>query len=108
MHEFLSPLSNARTDAYGGSLENRMRFPLEVLAAVRAVVPGNYPVGVRVSGTDFAEGGWNVEECAVFARAVEKAGGAYIHVSAAGFRPTRRLPLRPAIRWRWLRRSRPQ
>ena len=95
MHEFLSPLSNARTDAYGGSLENRMRFPLEVLAAVRAVVPANYPVGVRVSGTDFAEGGWNVEECAVFAKAVETAGGAYIHVSGGGLSPDQKITLAP-------------
>lgn len=95
MHEFLSPLSNARTDAYGGSLDNRMRFPLEVLAAVSAAVPANYPVGVRVSGTDFAEGGWNVEECAVFARAVEKAGGAYIHVSGGGLSPDQKITLAP-------------
>ena len=95
MHEFLSPLSNARTDAYGGSLENRMRFPLEVLDAVRAVVPAGYPVGVRVSGSDFTEGGWNVEECALFAQAIEKAGAAYIHVSGGGLSPDQKITLAP-------------
>ena len=95
MHEFLSPLSNARTDSYGGSLENRMRFPLEVLAAVREVVPASYPVGVRVSGSDFTEGGWTVEECALFAQAVEKAGAAYIHVSGGGLSPDQKITLAP-------------
>ncbi len=95
MHEFLSPLSNTRTDTYGGSLENRMRFPLEVLAAVRAVVPADYPVGVRVSGSDFTEGGWSVEECALFAQAIEKAGAAYIHVSGGGLSPAQKITLAP-------------
>ena len=95
MHEFLSPLSNVRTDAYGGSLENRMRFPLEVLGAVLAAVPANYPVGVRVSGTDFVDQGWNVEECTVFAQALEKAGAAYIHVSGGGLAPEQRITLAP-------------
>ena len=95
MHEFLSPLSNARTDAYGGSLENRMRFPLEVLAAVLAAVPANYPVGVRVSGTDFIDEGWNVQECATFAQTLEKAGAAYIHVSGGGLAPEQRITLAP-------------
>ena len=95
MHEFLSPLSNTRTDAYGGSLENRMRFPLEVLAAVRAAVDDDFPVGVRVSGTDFVEGGWNVQECASFAQAMEKAGAAYIHVSGGGLSPDQKINLAP-------------
>ncbi len=95
MHEFLSPLSNARPDAYGGSLENSMRFPLEVLAAVLAAVPANYPVGVRVSGTDFIDEGWNVQECATFAQTLEKAGAAYIHVSGGGLAPEQRITLAP-------------
>ena len=94
MHQFLSPLSNQRTDVYGGSLENRMRFPLAVLAAVRAAVP-QLPVGVRVSGTDFAAGGWDVEECAVFAQAVAQGGAAYIHVSGGGLTPDQRIALAP-------------
>ncbi|SDF05199.1 NADH:flavin oxidoreductase/NADH oxidase [Desulfovibrio legallii] len=95
MHQFLSPLSNRRTDAYGGSLENRMRFPLAVLTAVRAAVPQGFPVGVRVSGTDFAPGGWDVEECAVFAQAVAQGGAAYIHVSGGGLTPEQHIDLAP-------------
>lgn len=95
LHEFLSPLSNKRDDAYGGSLENRMRFPLEVLAAVRAAVSANFPVGVRVSGTDFVEGGWDADQCSTFAQALEKAGAAYIHVSGGGLSPDQQINLAP-------------
>src|SRR5690606_1805495 len=69
LHEFLSPLSNQRTDEYGGSLENRMRFPLEVFEATRGAFPAERPVTVRVSGTDWAEGGWTIEETIAFAQA---------------------------------------
>ena len=62
MHQFLSPLSNRRDDDYGGSLANRMRFPLEVFDAVRAVFPADRPVTMRVSATDWVEGGWSIEE----------------------------------------------
>src|SRR5690606_39258656 len=62
LHQFLSPLSNLRTDEYGGTLENRMRFPLEVFEAVRAAFPADKPVSVRVSGTDWVKGGWDVEQ----------------------------------------------
>src|ERR671933_220261 len=65
MHQFLSPLSNHRDDEYGGSLENRMRFPLEIFDAVRAAFPAERPVTVRVSGTDWANGGWDVEQTVV-------------------------------------------
>lgn len=95
IHQFLSPLTNFRTDEYGGSLEGRMRFPLEVFKAVRAAVPREKPVGVRVSGTDFAEGGWNVEECAAFAKELEKLGCAYIHVSGGGLSPNQKITLSP-------------
>ena len=95
MHQFLSPLANARKDGYGGSLENRMRFPMEVFKAVRAAVPHDMPVTVRVSGTDFAEGGWNVEECATFAAAIEKLGCACIHVSGGGLTPNQKITLAP-------------
>ena len=60
MHQFLSPLANRRDDAYGGSLENRMRFPLEVFQALRDVVPASVALGVRVSATDWVEGGWDL------------------------------------------------
>lgn len=95
MHQFLSPLANTRSDAYGGSLENRMRFPLEVFSAVRAALPASFPVGVRVSGTDFAEGGWDIEECAVFAAELEKRGCSVIHVSGGGLSPQQKISLSP-------------
>ena len=73
LHQFLSPLSNRRTDEYGGSLENRMRFPLEVFDAVRAAFPADRPVTVRVSATDWVEGGWDIEQTIEFSQG---AGGA--------------------------------
>src|SRR4029079_16903537 len=66
LHEFLSPLSNRRHDEYGGSAENRMRFPLEVFDAVRAAFPAERPVSMRVSGTDWAAGGWDIEQTIAF------------------------------------------
>ncbi|MBB5142545.1 NADH:flavin oxidoreductase/NADH oxidase [Desulfovibrio intestinalis] len=95
MHEFLSPLSNKREDEYGGSLENRMRFPLRVFAAVRKALPDSIPVGMRVSGTDFAPGGWDVAECAILAQELEKAGAAFIHVSGGGLSPDQQINLAP-------------
>ena len=74
LHQFLSPLSNRRDDDYGGSLENRMRFPLEVFDAVRAAFPAGRPVTVRVSGTDWVEGGWDIEQTIAFAQALEARG----------------------------------
>ena len=74
LHQFLSPLSNQRNDEYGGTLENRMRFPLEVFDAVRAVFPADRPVTMRVSATDWVEGGWDVEQTIAFAQALEARG----------------------------------
>jgi 2,4-dienoyl-CoA reductase-like NADH-dependent reductase (Old Yellow Enzyme family) len=96
LHEFLSPLSNQREDEYGGSLENRMRFPLEVFDAVRAAFPAERPVTVRVSGTDWAEGGWTIEETVTFARALEARGCSAIHVSSGGLAPSQHIPLGPS------------
>jgi 2,4-dienoyl-CoA reductase-like NADH-dependent reductase (Old Yellow Enzyme family) len=96
LHEFLSPLANRRTDAYGGTLENRMRFPLEVFDAVRAAFPAGRPVSVRVSGTDWAEGGWDVEQTVAFARALEARGCAAVHVSSGGLTPAQRIPVGPS------------
>jgi 2,4-dienoyl-CoA reductase-like NADH-dependent reductase (Old Yellow Enzyme family) len=95
LHEFLSPLSNQRTDAYGGSLENRMRFPLEVYDAIRAAFPADKPVGMRVSATDWVEGGWDVEQTAVFAQALQKRGCAFLHVSSGGLSPRQKIELGP-------------
>jgi 2,4-dienoyl-CoA reductase-like NADH-dependent reductase (Old Yellow Enzyme family) len=95
LHEFLSPLSNLRTDNYGGSLENRMRFPLEVFDAVRAAFPKERPVSIRVSGTDWADGGWDIEQTVAFARALEARGCSAINVSSGGLTPAQRIPLGP-------------
>ncbi len=84
LHQFLSPISNQREDAYGGSLENRMRFPLEVLDAVKEEVPASMPLLMRVSASDWVDGGWDVEQTIVFAKALEAAGCAAIHVSSGG------------------------
>ncbi len=95
LHEFLSPISNARTDAYGGSLENRLRFPLEVFDAVRAAVPSSLPVGVRLSATDWLEGGWDVEQSVAFGQALKERGCAWLHVSSGGISPRQKIALGP-------------
>ena len=96
LHEFLSPLANRRTDDYGGSLENRMRFPLEVYDAVRAAFPADRPVTMRVSGSDWVEGGWDAEQTVAFARALEARGCAAIHVSSGGLDPRQQIPVGPS------------
>lgn len=100
IHEFLSPLSNHRDDAYGGSLENRMRFPLEIFSAVRDAFPDR-PVSVRVSGTDWVQGdwdgrgGWDIEQTIAFSKAVEAAGCDVVHVSSGGLTPHADIPVAP-------------
>jgi 2,4-dienoyl-CoA reductase-like NADH-dependent reductase (Old Yellow Enzyme family) len=84
LHEFLSPLSNQREDEYGGSLQNRMRFPLEVFEALRSAFPAERPVWVRVSATDWVANGWDIEDTVAFARALGQRGCAAIHVSSGG------------------------
>ena len=96
MHEFLSPLSNRREDEYGGSLENRMRFPLEVFDAVRAAFPAHKPVSMRVSATDWVDGGWDVESTIAFAKALETRGCDAIHVSSGGLHPAQQIPVGPS------------
>jgi len=96
LHQFLSPLSNRRADEYGGSLENRMRFPLEVFEAVRAVFPAERSVTMRVSATDWVEGGWEVEQTIALARALEERGCAAIHVSSGGLDPRQQIPVGPS------------
>ncbi|KAF1070916.1 MAG: NADPH dehydrogenase [Variovorax sp.] len=93
LHQFLSPLANHRDDAYGGSLENRLRFPLEVFDAVRAVFPAERPVWVRVSAVDWVEGGWDLEGTVAFAKALEARGCAAIHVSSGGVSPKQAIAL---------------
>ena len=96
LHQFLSPLSNQRTDEYGGSLENRMRFPLEVFDAVREAFPADRPVTVRVSATDWVDGGLSLEESIVFAKALEARGCDAIHVSSGGLHMEQKIPLGPS------------
>jgi 2,4-dienoyl-CoA reductase-like NADH-dependent reductase (Old Yellow Enzyme family) len=95
LHQFLSPLSNARTDEYGGSLENRMRFPLAVFDAVRAAIPPALPLGVRLSGTDWVEGGWDIEQSVAFSQALRERGCAFMHVSSGGVSPRQQIPIGP-------------
>ena len=84
LHSFVSPLSNQRKDAYGGSAENRMRFPLEVARAVRAVVPKRVALGARITGTDWADGGLGADDAVAFAAALKGAGLDYVCVSGGG------------------------
>ncbi|CDG80978.1 NADH:flavin oxidoreductase/NADH oxidase [Janthinobacterium agaricidamnosum] len=95
LHQFLSPIANQRDDAYGGTLENRMRFPLEVFEAVRRAVPPEVALGVRISATDWVDGGWDIEQSVVFAQALKRAGAHFIHVSSGGISPLQQIPLRP-------------
>lgn len=95
LHEFLSPISNIRTDEYGGELENRMRYPLEVFEAMRQALPADTPLGVRISATDWAEGGFSLEESSRYALELQKRGSAYLHVSGGGLSPQQKLRVGP-------------
>ena len=96
LHQFLSPLSNRRDDRYGGSLENRMRFPLEIHDAVRAAFTADRPVTWRVSGTDWAPGGWDIEQTVAFAQALEARGCPAINVSSGGLTSEQKIPIGPS------------
>lgn len=95
LHQFLSPISNRRTDEYGGSLQNRMRFPLEVYDAVRSVFPHDKPVGMRVSSTDWVEGGWDLAQTIEFASALKARGVDWIDASSGGVSPLQKIALGP-------------
>ena len=95
LHEFLSPISNIRTDQYGGTLENRLRFPLRGFETVRKAVPENLPIGIRISATDWLDGGWDLQQSIVLAKALEERGCAFIHVSSGGLSPSQQIPLAP-------------
>lgn len=84
IHQFLSPLSNKRTDEYGGSFENRSRFLLEIVAGIQTVWPGDLPLLVRISATDWAEGGWDLDEAVQLARILQRKGVDLIDVSSGG------------------------
>jgi 2,4-dienoyl-CoA reductase-like NADH-dependent reductase (Old Yellow Enzyme family) len=95
LHQFLSPLANQRSDEYGGSLENRMRFPIEVFRAVRAAVPPEMVVGVRISASDWVDGGWDIEQSVAYAQELELAGCHFMHVSSGGVSPLQKIPVGP-------------
>lgn len=95
LHEFLSPLANLRDDAYGGSFERRIRFPLEVFVAVREVWPEDKPMGVRISATDWVDGGWTIEDSIALVRRLKSAGCDWIDVSSGGISPAQKIPLGP-------------
>lgn len=94
LHQFLSPIANRRNDDYGGSLANRMRFPLEVAAALRAAWPAAKPIFARISVTDWIEGGWTPDDSLIYARALKDLGYDLIHCSSGGFDGAQ-LPLAP-------------
>jgi 2,4-dienoyl-CoA reductase-like NADH-dependent reductase (Old Yellow Enzyme family) len=96
LHQFLSPLSNKRDDEYGGSLENRMRVPLEVFDAVRGAYAAERPVSVRLSATDWVDGGWDLEQSIVFAKALEDHGCSAIHISSGGLHPAQKIRVGPS------------
>ena len=96
LHQFLSPLANHRTDIYGGSLENRMRFPLEVFDAVRAAFPADKPAGVRVSATDWVDGGWDLPQTIAFAQELKRLGADWIDVSSGGVSPAQKIKPGPS------------
>ena len=93
LHEFLSPLSNERKDQYGGSLENRMRFLLEVVRRLRGVIPDDLPLFVRISATDWVEGGWDIRQSVELAKRLKELCVDLIDVSSGGTVPTARIPI---------------
>jgi len=95
LHQFLSPLSNRRDDSFGGSFENRVRFPLQVFDAVREAFPAAKPVTMRVSGTDWVEGGWDIDQTIAFSLLLEERGCAAMHVSSGGLDPRQDIPVGP-------------
>ena len=108
LHQFLSPLSNKRTDEYGGSLQNRMRFPLDVANAVREVWPNNLPVFVRVSVTDWAEGGWDLPQSIELATELKRLGIDLIDSSSGGLVPSAKVPVAPGYQVKFAEEIRKQ
>ena len=95
LHQFLSPYSNKRDDAYGGDLAGRMKFPLEVFETVRAVFDNGTPVGIRVSATDWVEGSWDVEQTIAFVKELQTRGCDFVDVSSGGNSPEQKIDAGP-------------
>jgi len=106
LHQFLSPLSNRRTDAYGGSFDNRTRLVREVVAAVRAKWPERLPLLIRLSATDWVDGGWNVDETIELCRTLRGLGVDLVDVSSAGLVPTAKIPAGPGFQTEFAARVR--
>jgi 2,4-dienoyl-CoA reductase-like NADH-dependent reductase (Old Yellow Enzyme family) len=106
LHQFLSPLSNQRTDAYGGSFENRSRLVREVVTAVRAAWPDNLPLLIRLSATDWVEGGWSAGETVELCRSLKTLGVDLADISTAGLVPTARIPAGPGFQTEFAARVR--
>jgi len=108
LHQFLSPLANERTDEYGGSLENRMRFPLEVFDAVRAAFPAGKPVWMRISATDWVPNGWDIEGTVALSKVLKTRGCAAIHVTTGGVSPLQAIKLGPGYQVPYAQRVKAQ
>ncbi len=93
LQEFLSPISNFRNDEFGGDITGRMRFPLEVFDAMRAAWPADKPLGVRVSATDWVDGGWSLEDTVILARELKLRGCDYMAVSSGGLSLDQKIPV---------------
>lgn len=106
LHQFLSPISNHRHDDYGGSLENRMRFPLEIVEAVRHAFPVERPVWVRLSATDWVPGGWDIESSVALSHQLKRLGCAAIHVSSGGLSPLQKIDTAPGYQVPFAKRIR--
>ncbi len=95
LHEFMSPISNQRTDEYGGTLENRLRYPLEIFDAVRTALPADMPLGVKISASDWVEGGWDIDQSIELAKALKTRGVDWITASSGGISPLQKIPVGP-------------
>ncbi len=106
LHEFLSPLSNERTDEYGGAFENRVRLLLQVTERLRAILPAELPLFVRISATDWVQGGWDDRQSAELAKRLKPLGVDLIDVSSGGLAPTAKIPVQKGYQVPFARRIR--
>jgi 2,4-dienoyl-CoA reductase-like NADH-dependent reductase (Old Yellow Enzyme family) len=95
INEFLSPLSNYRTDAYGGSFENRIRIMLDIIDAVRKIIGNDLPLFVRISASDWVEGGWNAQDSVALAKILHTKSVDLIDCSSGGISPEQKIPVKP-------------
>ena len=97
LNQYPAPISNRRTEGYGGSLDNRMRFVLEVFEATRAAWPATKPLGIRLSATDWIEGGWDMDQSIVLCKLLKQSGCDWIDVSSGGLAPDQVVPVGPGF-----------